>query len=408
MRRWRKTQERRHPREGAASATAAATARMTGHMRFVFNGIEDMRPLVRDMSDDELRKLLERIAEAHRRRRSGTRSCASPTTRATRSCCRCTSPSRSTTVQWLASKGHDWVPAGGFNANRQHAAHERRRLRASRSATSRSSSATGAAFHYETAATELIQDRKGRVIGVRALTPEGFATFNAKAVVLACGSFEANRGDARALSRAGLGHDPRARRAVQHRRRAAHGDGHRRDAARKLDHVPRFAAGHRDAAVHDSSVHVHRRALVHRYMYPYAIMVNMNGERFVDEGRRTLRGRTYAKHGPRDPRAAGRRRVPDPRREDRASSISIPPNYKQGDDGESAIRWRSSPRSSSINVADFVKTVREFNAAMQPGLTTPTATSSTASARRASRRRRATTRWRSTSRRSKRFPCAAE
>ena len=32
---------------------------MTGHIRFVFNGIEDLRPLVRNMSDDELRKLLD-------------------------------------------------------------------------------------------------------------------------------------------------------------------------------------------------------------------------------------------------------------------------------------------------------------------------------------------------------------
>src|SRR4030095_12390945 len=32
---------------------------MTGHIRFVFNGIEDLRPLVKNMSDDELRKLLD-------------------------------------------------------------------------------------------------------------------------------------------------------------------------------------------------------------------------------------------------------------------------------------------------------------------------------------------------------------
>ena len=32
---------------------------MTGHIRFVFNGIEDLRPLVRNMSDDEVRKLLD-------------------------------------------------------------------------------------------------------------------------------------------------------------------------------------------------------------------------------------------------------------------------------------------------------------------------------------------------------------
>ena len=32
---------------------------MTGHIRFVFNGVEDLRPLVRGMSDGELLKLLD-------------------------------------------------------------------------------------------------------------------------------------------------------------------------------------------------------------------------------------------------------------------------------------------------------------------------------------------------------------
>ncbi len=46
--------------------------------------------------------------------------------------------------------------------------------------------------HYDTTAMELMQDDNGRVSGVRALTPTGFATFHAKAVVLACSGFEAD------------------------------------------------------------------------------------------------------------------------------------------------------------------------------------------------------------------------
>ncbi len=51
----------------------------------------------------------------------------------------------------------------------------------------------GAAFVYETAATRLIQDDAGKVIGVRAVS-EGatIRAFMAKAVVLACGGFEGN------------------------------------------------------------------------------------------------------------------------------------------------------------------------------------------------------------------------
>ena len=33
----------------------------------------------------------------------------------------------------------------------------------------------GVSFHYETSATSLIEDANGRVIGVRALTPRGYA-----------------------------------------------------------------------------------------------------------------------------------------------------------------------------------------------------------------------------------------
>ena len=112
----------------------------------------------------------------------------------------------------------------------------------------------GVPFHYETAAIELIQDRTGRVIGVRALTPRRLRRLQRESDRARVRRIRSERGDARALSRAGLGHDPRARRAVQHRRRAAHGDGHRRDAARKLDDVPRVAAGHRYPVVHDAFV----------------------------------------------------------------------------------------------------------------------------------------------------------
>ena len=88
------------------------------------------------------------------------------------------------TVHWLAAKGHDWVPTGNVGDNilmmngggyglqqRSIAMLEK----------------AGASFHYETTATDLLQDASGRVSGVRALTPQGFATFHARAVVLACG-----------------------------------------------------------------------------------------------------------------------------------------------------------------------------------------------------------------------------
>ena len=69
------------------------------------------------------------------------------------------------TVQWLAGKGHDWVPASLTNdnvltMNGGGAGLQKRNFDILERA--------GAAFHYETAATELLEDRTGRVTGVRA------------------------------------------------------------------------------------------------------------------------------------------------------------------------------------------------------------------------------------------------
>ena len=50
----------------------------------------------------------------------------------------------------------------------------------------------GIEIRYETGAQRLVQDQRGRVTGVVARGPEGFVTFDAGAVVLACGGFETN------------------------------------------------------------------------------------------------------------------------------------------------------------------------------------------------------------------------
>src|SRR5690606_14609988 len=50
----------------------------------------------------------------------------------------------------------------------------------------------GCTIRYETAATRLLQDRKGRVTGVKVRSPEGYEEIAADAVILACGGFESN------------------------------------------------------------------------------------------------------------------------------------------------------------------------------------------------------------------------
>ena len=121
------------------------------------------------------------------------------------------------------------------------------------------------------------------VVGVRALTPEGFATFRAKSIVLACGSFEANpEMRARYL---GPGWDMVHIRGVPFNT----GDGLRM--AMNIGAMPHGSwstchASPQDVALPPCTIPVSyttKRSYA-RYMYPYPIMVNMNGERFIDEG----------------------------------------------------------------------------------------------------------------------------
>jgi len=47
--------------EKAAKRDRGGNSALTGHIRFVFNGLEDLRPLVKSTTEEELRKLLERL-----------------------------------------------------------------------------------------------------------------------------------------------------------------------------------------------------------------------------------------------------------------------------------------------------------------------------------------------------------
>ena len=130
---------------------------------------------------------------------------------------------------------------------------------------------------------------------MRALTPGGYVNFYAKAVILACGGFEANAEmRARYL---GPGWDSVHVRGVPFNT----GDGLRM--AMNIGALPHGSWSTCHASPQDialpkftvPSVHVHGDSL-NRYMYPYGILVNMKGERFIDEVYDT-RGRTYASMG---------------------------------------------------------------------------------------------------------------
>jgi tricarballylate dehydrogenase len=333
---------------------------MTGHIRFVFNGIEDLKPLVRGMSDDDLRKLLDCGLPKRDEQTFWDEIMRATNNQSDPDLLQVHVTHSLATVQWLAAKGHDWVPASLTNDNvltmngggaglqkRNFEILERNQV----------------AFHYETAAFELIQDRTGRVTGVRALTPQGFALFKAKAIVLACGGFEANAEmRARYL---GPGWDTIRVRGVPFNT----GDGLRM--AMGIGAMPHGSWTTCHASPQDidippftvPSVHVHADS-TNRYMYPYGIMVNMKGERFVDEVWDT-RGRTYASMGRAILAQPGGVAFQILDAKIRKMNLYTS-NYKKATT-ERADTLEKLAQKLDLPVEAFVKTVREFNAAVQPG-----------------------------------------
>jgi tricarballylate dehydrogenase len=146
----------------------------------------------------------------------------------------------------------------------------------------------GVEIIYEARANGLILDKKGQVAGVRVQTREGSVNFRGRAVVLAAGGFEANpEMRARYL---GTGWD-----LVKVR-------GSRYNSGEVLNFALGFGAqpvGHWSgchAVLVDAEAPDVECAYEHRYSYPYGIMVDINGKRFVDEGEDFF-SYTYAKYG---------------------------------------------------------------------------------------------------------------
>jgi tricarballylate dehydrogenase len=126
----------------------------------------------------------------------------------------------------------------------------------------------------------LTQDRKGAVVGVTVKGPDGYEDIHARAVVLACGGFEAKPGDARALFRTRLGAVPV--------RGTRHNTGDGIKAALDIGAQPFGGWSTCHAVQWDISAPPFGDRVVldnyQKHSYPIGIVVNMNGERFIDEG----------------------------------------------------------------------------------------------------------------------------
>src|SRR5271157_569727 len=145
---------------------------------------------------------------------------------------------------------------------------------------------------YNTALRKLTQNRKGEITGVTVFGPDGYEDIAAKSVVLACGGFEAD--PEMRVRYYGPGWEMAKVRGTRHNT----GDGIK--AALEIGAAAFGGWSTCHAVQWDiSSPPFGDRVVLDNYQkhsYPIGIMVNVNGERFVDEGA-DYRNYTYAKYG---------------------------------------------------------------------------------------------------------------
>ncbi len=143
---------------------------------------------------------------------------------------------------------------------------------------------------YETGGRSLIVNPDGKVCGVVAQDPNGFIQIHAKNVILACGGFQANP----EMRRRYLGENWDL---VKLRgTRYDSGDGLQMAFQIGAQPVGHWGGCHASVVSEDSPMIEAATAGSERYSYQYGVMVNRNGERFVDEGEDFLVF-TYAKFG---------------------------------------------------------------------------------------------------------------
>jgi tricarballylate dehydrogenase len=150
----------------------------------------------------------------------------------------------------------------------------------------------GCEIRYESCATQLIQNQQRRVTGVTVRGPDGYADIQAKAVVLACGGFESN--PEMRVRYLGPGWDLCRVRGTRHNM----GDGIRMALDIGARPYGNWSGCHSVGWDISAPPYGDYEVLdnFQKHSYPWGIMINLKGERFVDEGE-DLRNHTYVKYG---------------------------------------------------------------------------------------------------------------
>lgn len=219
-------------------------------------------------------------------------------------------------------------------------------------------------IRYETALFDLMQNQKGQVVGVRAKGPNGYEEISGGAVVLACGGFQAN--PEMRVRYLGPGWELCKVRGTRYNT----GDGI--NAALRIGAQPFGGWSTCHAVQWDISAPPFGDRVVldnyQKHSYPIGIVVNMKGERFIDEGA-DMRNYTYAKYG--------REVMKQPMR----AAVQIFDAKTIGNvRDEYRIRQVTKAEASTIeelaekldiDVDGLKKTIAAFNAACRPGTYNP-------------------------------------
>jgi tricarballylate dehydrogenase len=334
-----------------------------GGFRFAFKSFDDLRTLIGDLSDQEAAQMevdpytednfyddLMRVTE----------DCADP------DMALLLVRESQNTVRWMKDRGIRWIPMFGRQAYKVGG-----RFRFWGGLVLEavgggpglidmeyaSATKAGVDVRFETKAMRLVTDDRGRVTGIVVRTPDGTETIDAGAVVLASGGFEANP----EMRTRYLGPNWELARV----RGTPYNTG---DGIRMAIDIGALPWGHWSGC---HSVQWDLNAPWHgdrkvgdnfqKHSYPVGIIVNLRGERFVDEGA-DFRNYTYVKYG--------RAVIGQPRRTafqifDQKVVDILREEYRIREVTKAeANTFEELARKLEIDVPGFVKTVTEFNAAV--------------------------------------------
>ncbi len=343
-----------------------------GLFRFAYDGIEDMLPLLPEMSEDE---------------KSGIDVGAYPQSKFYEDVMRVTEGLSDSqlvqtlvsqslpTMRWLAEQGVPWILAYGRQAFR----HEGvlrfwgglvvEAVGGGKGLSDRQFElveAGGGAIRYGTKATDLATNARGEMVGLTIRDADGFREIECGSMVLACGGFEAN---AEMRTRyLGPGWELAKVRGTQFNT----GDGIRMALEIGAQSFGHWSGCHAVAWDLNAPPTGDRNIadLFQKHSYPFGIIVNVNGQRFVDEGA-DFRNYTYAKYGREilfQPQRAAFQIFDQKTKSLLRDEYDIPQVSKVEADTIQKLA-----EGLGIDRDGLVSTVREFNSAVRDGEYNPTA-----------------------------------